>query len=334
MEVTPGIYQLKVPIPDNPLGHLNAYLIEGDNGWLLVDTGWNTQDAFDSLNRQLAELNTSIEDITTIVVTHNHADHYGLASRVKQASGAQLAMHRIDDQMAQDRFADLRKVWQRIGHWLVLNGMPAEDFVYIGSRYSSEKSVLRIPIAPADIAFSGGEKISTGSFDFDVLWTPGHSRGHICLHETTKKILISGDHVLPVITPHISCRGDHNENPLAQYIDSLKMVENLDVDIVLPAHEHIFYDLKERVGQILEHHEQRMEAIFDNLGDVPKTGYEIASQVSWMPEEKEGGLTWDELDPSQRPPASMEALAHLQLMFSEGRVEKVVKDDITFFQVV
>ena len=70
MEIAPGIYQLKIPIPDNPLGHLNCYLIEGKDGWLMVDTGWHTPDTFKSLETGLRDLGLALSDIATIIVTH------------------------------------------------------------------------------------------------------------------------------------------------------------------------------------------------------------------------------------------------------------------------
>ena len=86
MEIAPGIYQLKVPIPDNPLEYLNCYLIQGKDGWLMVDTGWYTPDAFDSLKSGLSDCGLSLADIATMVVTHVHPDHFGLAGKIKQIS--------------------------------------------------------------------------------------------------------------------------------------------------------------------------------------------------------------------------------------------------------
>ena len=89
MEIAPGIYQLKIPIPDNPLGHLNCYLIEGKDGWLMVDTGWNTPEAFNSLDTGLRSLGLALSDIATIIVTHVHPDHFvGRGVAMSSAPGA------------------------------------------------------------------------------------------------------------------------------------------------------------------------------------------------------------------------------------------------------
>jgi len=96
MEVAPGIYQLKLPIPDNPLENLNCYLVEGKEGWLMVDTGWFTPETFDFLKNGLKDLGIALADITTIVVTHVHPDHFGLAGRIKHVSpNTELLTHRL-----------------------------------------------------------------------------------------------------------------------------------------------------------------------------------------------------------------------------------------------
>ena len=98
-EVIAGIYQVQTPIPfpDILLGYVNSYLIQGDNGYLLIDTGWDTEEAFDSLKKQLTESGLSFRDIAQIVVTHRHPDHYGLAAKLKQLSQAKVAFHYLEN---------------------------------------------------------------------------------------------------------------------------------------------------------------------------------------------------------------------------------------------
>ena len=105
-EVTPGIHWLKLPISlaEVTLTHVNAYLIQGDSGYLLVDAGWNTEESFDSLQKQMAEMGANVKDISQIVVTHVHPDHYGLAGRVKRMSGARLALHDIEKGFIESRY--------------------------------------------------------------------------------------------------------------------------------------------------------------------------------------------------------------------------------------
>src|SRR4030042_1066088 len=101
-----SIHQLKLPIPNSSLGYVNTYLVEGDNGCLLVDTGWNTEESLDALKGQLAEIGFSPEDISQIVVTHVHPDHYGLAGRLKRLSSAKLALHYMEKDFIESRYVN------------------------------------------------------------------------------------------------------------------------------------------------------------------------------------------------------------------------------------
>src|SRR3989304_19903 len=104
-EVIPGIYHIKVPIPDNPLGYLNCYVLRGKRGWLMIDTGWDTQGAFNALENGLKEIGLAFTDIETIVVPHVHADHFGLAGRIKQVSPAtRLLTHRWEGDIIESQY--------------------------------------------------------------------------------------------------------------------------------------------------------------------------------------------------------------------------------------
>ncbi|PWS41032.1 hydrolase, partial [Streptomyces sp. ZEA17I] len=91
-----GVHSIKVPIPDNPLGHTLVYVVDTDRGPVLVDTGWDDPASWDTLTAGLTALATSVTDIHGIVVTHHHPDHHGLSGRVREASGAWIAMHAAD----------------------------------------------------------------------------------------------------------------------------------------------------------------------------------------------------------------------------------------------
>lgn len=325
MEVTSGIHQFKVPIPDNPLGYLNAYLIKGQRQRMLVDTGWNTDEALNSLGQQLAEAGMQFQDITHILITHIHPDHYGLAGRLKQLSGAEMIFHEVEKVYVESRYVEYGNLMEEMEQWLRINGVPDEDLPQL-----QQASVGMTHVVSAvwpDRTVRGGEKLSIGDFEFEVLWTPGHSPGHICLYEPHKRILISGDHVLPIITPHVSLHAQSMGNPLADYVDSLQAVEDLDVGLVLPAHEHIFYDLKKRAAEIRQHHEERKQAILDAIGNGRQTAFQISAKIPWnVP-----GVTWETMATFDRRSAVMETLAHLELMRLESKVHKFLKDGIAYY---
>ena len=201
IEVIPGIYQLQVTMPVTSLEYINAYLIRGDNGYLLVDTGWNTSEAFDSLEKQLAEIGVNVKDISKIILTHIHPDHYGLVGKLKQLSQAEIILHYIEKSLIESRYIHMDTLLQQMVQWLHTNGVPLAEASELQTASVGMVKFIA-PIQP-DITLNGGETISTGIFTFQVLLTPGHSPGHICLYEPTKKVLLSGDHILPTISPNI-----------------------------------------------------------------------------------------------------------------------------------
>jgi len=329
IEVTPGIYQLQLPLPNISLRHVNTYLVQGDNGYLLVDTGWNTEEAFDSLKEQLDEKSISLEDVTQIVVTHVHPDHYGLAGKIKQLSHATLVMHHIEKGFIESRYAAMTGLLQQTEQWLHINGVPPEELTEL-KLASAEMAKFVTPTMP-DFTLSGGETVPCGVFNFQVLWTPGHSPGHICLYESSQKVLISGDHILPTITPIIGLHPQSNHNPLGDYLNSLNTLKQLDIRLILPGHEHPFTGIKQRAQQIIQHHEQRNLEILRILNTTSKTTYQIATEMTWM--SHINGVGWQELTPLDKRLAVLETLAHLEEMRVAGRVSKFIRDDIIHYRV-
>lgn len=319
MEIIPGIYQIKIPIrmPGFQLVYVNLYLIRGDDGYLLVDTGWNATEAFDALVIQLKEIGVDFTDIIRIIITHLHPDHYGLAGRLKELSGATITLHQREKDLIDSRYIHMDSLLNEIAEWLKLHGVPKEELPRLQkASLAASKSVL--PAQP-DHALHGGEKIDLGSFCFEVLWTPGHSPGHLCLYEQNKKILISGDHILPATFTNVSLHPQSGENPLHDYFESLKCIDQLEVDITLPAHEHVFTDLKQRLGELFHHHEDRREAILKILRERTSNAYEISSGIPWIV--NGSTLSFDKLIPLDKRLAVMSALAHLKLLHKEKRIE-------------
>lgn len=327
-EITPRLYQLQLPIPNNPLGYTNVYLLKGDDGYLLIDTGWNDEEAFQSLKAQLAEIGFGFGDIRQIVVTHIHPDHYGLAGRLKELSLAKISLHYLENDLIEPRYIRVAEYLHQAEEWLRRHGVPAWELP------TSQSVALRArrfsaPVSP-DITLYGGESIPVGVFDLQVIWTPGHSPGHICLYEPTKKILFSGDHILPVTTPHISLQNQSGVNPLGDFLNSLKIVRQLDVKLVLPAHEHSFTNLPARVDEIIQHHERRNSEILEAIKPVPKTAYQISTEITWMP--KLGGVNWQSLAPWDKGLAVSETLAHLEALRIDGKVDKFAADSVIYYQ--
>ena len=328
MKVILGIHRLKIPIPETSLQYVNVYLIEGTNGYLLVDTGWDNSTAFGSLKRQLDEIGIGFKDISQILVTHIHPDHYGLVGRLKQLSGAEFALHVEEQKMIDARYINMSDLLQRMADWLWVNGVPAREIPKL------QKASLPVAkyVAPThpDIVLHDGETYSTGVFDFQVVWTPGHSQGHICLYEPTRKILLSGDHILPTITPNIGLHPQSGENPLGDFIDSLNKIEQLAIELILPGHENPFTGIKSRVKKLMQHHHQRISNILETMEAKAKTAYQIAKGITWLPDI--GGVSLQNLPPLHKRLAILETLSHLEFMRANGEVDKFSADGVIYYR--
>ena len=326
-QITDGIHWFKLPMsPDEPdRGHINVYLIRGDNGYLLVDSGWNTDVSFNTMHNHLIKAGISFGDISQIMVTHIHPDHYGMAGRIKQLSGATIAMHHLEEELIESRYIHMEGLLHATDQALVSNGLPHDEMVAIrDATLGMEKFIM--PTYP-DIRLRDGDTITTGEFTFRVVWTPGHSSGHLCLYEPDKKILLSGDHILPRITPNISVHPQSIENPLGRYIDALKEVRLLDVELALPGHDEPFSGVTARIDAIIEHHVQRNMEILIALQQETKNTYEIAQDITWGT-----GSKWPDLPVFHQRMAVFETRAHLNMMTTEGYLDVLPKKGVIYYR--
>jgi len=314
-------------MPEGSLKYINAYLVQGDNGYLLVDTGWNTEEAFDSLKKQLAAIGINIKDISQIVLTHIHPDHYGLVGKLKRLSRAEIALHYLEKDLIKSRYINTDNLLQQIARLLHTNGVPPAESSEL---QTASMGMLKF-IAPTlpDVTFHGGETIPTGVFTFQVLWTPGHSPGHICLYEPTKKALLSGDHILPTISPHIGLHPQSSDNPLGDYIDSLNTVKQLDANLILPGHEDPFTDLAARIEKLIQHHKQRNSKILALIKAKPKTAYQISAGMTWLSDKN--GVNWQNLSPWNKRLAISETMAHLETMRIGRKVDKFLRNGTVYY---
>lgn len=329
-EIVPGLYRLQLPSPGRYLNSVNVYLAKGDSGHLLIDTGWDTEGSFNSLKQQLANLQVDLSEICQIVATHIHPDHYGLADRLRRLSRAEITLHSLEWEFVELRYVNLTELLLQIKQWLYINGVPTNELPEFQGASLGAANLAAPP--PPEVMLHGDETISTGSFSFKAIWTPGHSPGHICLFEPSQKILISGDHILPTITPNISLNPQSSSNPLGDYLNSLNAIGQLEVKLVLPGHGNPFAGLQQRVAELFQHHERRMSEILRILKTKPKTAYQICLEMTWLLNVTVSGVRGYNLAPWDRRMAVLETLAHLEAMRADSKVDKFLKDSIIFYQ--
>ena len=263
----PGLWSVPVPIPNSPLGYTLVYLFETERGPVLVDSGWDDDTTWKVLQEGIETTGHHVADCYGVLVTHMHPDHHGLSGRVRDASGAWVAMHPQDAFILQRRF-EIDDEWLLQAAAILLDsGAPEEAIASLPTL--DEIGHMKPPVLP-DRNLSDGLRVDVPGWDVRAIWTPGHSPGHTCFN-VGQDVLLSGDHVLPEITPHIGLyRIDMEQNdPLGDYMHSLLRVSREVVNEVLPAHQHRFDSLPGRVGELLAHHEERLDAIEQSLLRAP-----------------------------------------------------------------
>ena len=318
-----GIHRLAIPTPF-AVGRVNVYLIE-DEPLTLVDAGPNSGTSFDELQRGIAGLGHSLEDIELVIVTHQHIDHLGLVSLVASHSGAEVAALDVaipflanfsDEAQADDDFA--RDVMLR-------NGI-AEDVV---SALQSVSRAFRAWGAPVEVTkpLRDGEALELRDRTLHVHHRPGHSPTDTVFHDRERRILIAADHLLghissnPLITRP---RDGSNQRPqaLVHYLESLAATREMDVGLVLPGHGDPITDHRALIDQRFVLHRRRADKIHRLLAEQPRTAYEIAQAL------------WGNIAVTQAYLTLSEVLGHLDVLANEGRVQETEREAVVVFEAL
>lgn len=305
-------------------------MVRGKSRCLLIDTGMGSDEAFDELRRQLAEIGVKPQNLTDILVTHLHIDHAGLVSRLRDLSGAQLMVSAKDAEAARLASVNYESRLEDFANFYKDAGVPGE-FVeqMLKATPTRQYRTIYEELGKPARSLEDGEEISVGKYRFQTIWTPGHSPGHICLYETDRRFLVAGDHLLPTITPHITLWGKEG-NPLADYLNSLEKVEKLDVDVVLPGHQEPFTNHRKRIRELEGHLRSRTMEVLSELKRQELTAYQIASRVHWSVDYS----SWDRFPLFQKFLATGETLAHLKFLEEQSQVRKAKRAKKTFYRAL
>ena len=311
-QLRPDLWSIPVPIPHNPLRYVSVYAFALPGGGIaLIDAGWDSESGWDALTAGLAGVGASVTDVRGVLVTHLHFDHLGLAGRIREASGAWVAMHPADadavrsmnGRTAASAAAD------EVGFLVRLGADPDAARADAGDPAAMEK-FLRM--AAPDRLLDDGDLADLPGWQLRALHTPGHTPGHLCFSEERTGLLFSGDHVLPRISPNISTTVGGLPDPLRAYLASLAAVRDLAPTEVLPAHEWRFDGLASRVDELGGHHEHRLDELLHALREHPdSTPWELAAHLTWS-------RPWSAYQRRMRIFAVTETDAHLRLLGSRG----------------
>ena len=317
VKIAENLYQIKMPLPNNPLRELNAYLITGERN-LLIDTGFNRPECEEVLQQALRELRITSVDV---FVTHLHSDHCGLICKLNK-KGSILFAGETDGELINFEAGNL--YWEILDNLFIQFGFPKANFgrntdIHPGRKYCHEGRVDFTYVEEGDVLRYGG-------YELEVIHTPGHTPGHMCLYDRENKRLFCGDHILGTITPNI-CIEICSVNPLQDYLDSLEKVMNLEVDLLLTAHGTPVENMQARIRELQKHHADRLSEVQKILENDWKTAYQVAADMTWEIDCK----CWDDFPLPQKWFATGEAISHLQYLYYTGKVMRELRQDIFFY---
>lgn len=251
---------------------LTYLLLDDDRRVHVVDPGWDTEENWATLRAAVDRV--SPVGVGSIIATHLHPDHLGLAARLRAHTGAPVVLHEIEaaalSAMAAAPPPRVDDGW----------GVPADrqdEFAVLRLARDSFRSIV------PDLTVRGtGGTLDHPGLPIRWLHTPGHTLGHICLRLPGPRLLLTGDHVLPARYPGVGLGGRSASNPLADYFDSLDLVSAFDDHEVLPGHHYRFRGLAERVAVIVAHHRRRNAQVAAVLRSEPRaTVYRVAEELDW-----------------------------------------------------
>ena len=322
LEVADGVRWLTMPMGGS-LNHINLYLLEDQGGWYVVDTGLGTRQTAD-LWDEIFTNELGGRPVKGVICTHMHPDHIGQAGNITERFRCPLYMTRSEYYQARAYSSGggfgsgSHSSWQGAVFY-ERYGMPRdylEQLAVMWSRRSSEG--MSMPEMPMGYhRLQDGDVLSIGHHDWRVVVGAGHSPEHACLHCKALGIMISGDQILPVITSNVSVHPTEPEaNPLQVWMESHDKFLDTPADtFVLPAHNLPFHGVRERLRQLIGHHEDRLLAIEESC-----TEPQVAKDLLPV-------LFARELDPRQTMMALGEAIAHCHLLMHRNRLERTLHED-------
>lgn len=279
-QVADGVWAIAAPVPEGGVSYTLSYVLLGaDSTFHLVDPGWDSPENLTALHRSLAEIGLSLPQLATIIATHHHPDHLGIARRLQGITGAALVLSRAERAVLTHQLSPERRDPASYARTVEAWGVPAER------RAELTESFARVPVytdVEPDLLLVDGEPLQLDGHRLITVATPGHTGGHVCFVDHRRGIIYGGDHVLPQIYPGVGLGALPGEESLTDYLTSLQTLKQFADYEVLPGHEFRFRGLDVRVDDIIRHHLRRTRRVADllaELGGAPV--WEYARRLQW-----------------------------------------------------
>lgn len=263
------------------LAYSLCYVVEDAAGRIhIVDPGTRSTGNLIALTDALGSIGHGMHTVASIIATHLHPDHLGLAFDVSAASGAPVVLHQRERDALLAPAAPEPDPVVRLDGW----GVPPDRRPELLAAAARPAVSDALPDGAAEriVAVADGDVLAIPGRSIRVLWTPGHTAGHLCLDDAENGMLFTGDHVLPKVNSGIGLSAGFTRNPIADYLASLERVAALGDREVAPGHEQVFTGLADRCAELSRHHLRRTEEVSKRLavGDEP-TVWQVAQSLTW-----------------------------------------------------
>jgi glyoxylase-like metal-dependent hydrolase (beta-lactamase superfamily II) len=313
-----GVHRIPIPVPfPQAGGPVNVYLVEDrDGGLLLFDTGLGTPESQAALADGFARAGRRFDEVSRIVLSHGHIDHYGAAQAIIERAGRPIPVHVHP--------ADLPKVaasgtpWRELmpfyAAYLARLGVPAEAIAAMGRELGGGYTLARRIAAVTPL--QPGEVLRAKYLALEVVHMPGHTPGLVCLHDRPRKLFFASDHLLEKVSPNPiielgpTGQDEGRFRPLLAYLESIARLRALDVELVLPGHGPPFGGHRAVIDGLLQFYERRQAKILEALARGALTGYEVTRVL--FPWARPGDLFL----------VVSETIANLEVLEAGGRVAR------------
>jgi glyoxylase-like metal-dependent hydrolase (beta-lactamase superfamily II) len=312
--LAPDLWRITLPLPFR-LRNINVYLARSADGYSLIDSGIDTQESRDTFDAALAEIGVRSDEIGDVFVTHMHPDHIGMSGR-RAADGARIHLMRGEESRA-------RYVWssQPLDAWVTFmqsHGLARDAAAGITEAATKLRRSVSLPELFKYV--DDGDVVRFGDRSARVVWTPGHSDYHYVLVDDANRSIFAGDHLLPTITPNIGVYPECRPNPLDDYLRSFARFESVGDYLVLPAHGDPYAALPVRVHELILHHRERLQGVWDCAAAADASGVCSADVVTHF---------WgDRLNAHETRFALVEVAAHLEYLRLAGDLSAETIDGI------
>jgi glyoxylase-like metal-dependent hydrolase (beta-lactamase superfamily II) len=263
----------RIPLQAFPNFWAYVYIVQKDAYCVLIDTGSGTDLSHENLLSGFQQARIQALDLTHILLTHAHIDHFGGLTKLRPITSAQIGVHDLDAQTVAHHEARLAWIGRRLLSFLGETGLANETREQILSMYRFSKAIYKS--VPVDFTYEV-QSMQLGPFEFVHL--PGHCPGHVAIR--VDDVVFCGDMVVERVTPHLSPESINPYSGLDHYLESLARLQlwAKDARLVLNGHNDVIMDLPMQVEATKQNILRRMGKAVEALRE-PLTIEEICRAV-------------------------------------------------------